>query len=90
MREPPSLRDAKSDPELRGAPLSVFLHVFDTLNPQRFEPLKVSALASDIHMDEGTAWRALAKLIERGYLERGTDEGRIGTYRIVWDRSAAA
>jgi len=85
----PALRTAAADPQIRGVPLAVYLYLVHELDPVSFKKVKVATVARAVHAKEiSTAW-AIRRLVAAGYLERGPQEERCGTYRLVWTVPAA-
>lgn len=86
----PAFNDAKDDHELRGSPLTVYLHLLDELSPVQWRQLKQVALASRLGYSERTIRDALDVLAARGYLERDEDTpahaGTSRRFRLVYSR----
>lgn len=87
----PAVEAAERDPELRGYPITALKAMLTVLDIQEFRPVKQLWLTSELRCSEKTVERAIGKLIERGYLERGPvvpTEAR--TYRLRFSRSTSA
>lgn len=83
----PALRDAATDPTLRGAPREVLLLLHAGLDLVDYRPVKAWVLASAIGCRPQTAARALRRLVEEGYLDAGPITTRnVGTYRLYATR----
>jgi DNA-binding IclR family transcriptional regulator len=89
----PAFDDAKHDRELRGSPLSIYLHLLDELSPVQWREVKQLALCALLGYSESTAHRALELLTSRGYLERdesaAVKAGAATRYRLVYSRPDA-
>lgn len=87
----PAYRDAKCDRALRGAPLTVYLDLLDTLTVEHYRPLPQLALCVRLGYSERTVRWALRLLTRGGYLRRraGRSNGP-REYRLVYERTPMA
>jgi DNA-binding IclR family transcriptional regulator len=87
----PAFADAKDDRELRGSPLTVYLHLLDELSPVQWREVKQVALCHRLGYSERTIRDALDLLAERNYLERDADTpanaGTARRFRLVYSRT---
>lgn len=85
----PLIAQARADLELVGWRLNVLLTLAEVLlDVHEFRRVKKDALAHLVGCDGATAVRALAALVERGYLDRR--ESIDGPeYRLFWTRRGA-
>ncbi len=84
----PAYDDARTDSQLLGHPLSVYLYlVHDYLSPVEWRPLKHEALALHCQCSTDTIARTLAVLSGLGYIERSEcTPGEVRDYRLVYSR----
>lgn len=80
--ENPLFWTALRDRELRGAARDVLIVLGDLLVPDAFIPVKHSGIEAATGIADATVADCLAKLIARGYLERGARSGKLWTYRF--------
>ena len=80
-----TMRRAAADPAIRGAPLSIYVLLNHELDTVEYRPVKVSALATELHLKTVTAAQALTRLVSAGYLERGGKIDRVRSYRLKWE-----
>jgi predicted transcriptional regulator len=86
----PRLHDAARDRDLRDSALRVYLTLIYDLSPVEWRPVKHLALAKHLEISESTIERAIASLLQRGYLEAGTrTPGSPQHYRLVYSRKVA-
>ena len=80
--------DAIDDPRLTMPERKVYRAALRALSYYKPQPLKVRALARGIRnrqgqpMNPSTVWRAIERLLECGYLEKGPKQGRRSTYLL--------
>ena len=92
----PSYHAAKRDRALRGAPITIYLELLDTLTVEHFLPLKQLSLCVELGYSERTVRNVLWTLTKRGYLERRAGalncphEYRLEFKRRVVDRQPTA
>jgi predicted transcriptional regulator len=80
---PSALSLAKSDKRLRGAPLAVYVWCLESLDAYEYRPVKIVALAHELHMAKETAIFALRRLCAAGYIARGDrPNGEARHYRV--------
>jgi DNA-binding GntR family transcriptional regulator len=83
----PAFQDAKNDRDLRGAPMTVYLHLLDMLHPMEWREVKQLALGSELGVSDRHLRRALDTLTARGYLERQPIQpSSPRLYRLVYSR----
>jgi predicted transcriptional regulator len=81
---PSSLSQANADPRLRGAPLAVYVWCLEHLDVFEFRPVKIALLQHELRIKEVTAYDAMKRLSEAGYLARGHRPSRgVRTYRLL-------
>lgn len=81
---PSALEQANGDARLRGAPMAVYVWAFSNLDTMEYRPVKILALAANLHMAKETAVFALRRLCEAGYLARGPrPHGEARRYRLL-------
>jgi len=93
----PLIAQARADLELVGWRLNVLLTLaHELLDVHEYRRVKTEALARFAGCNQATAVRALAALVERGYLDRrDADDGRAPLgypqpeYRLFWTRADA-
>ena len=86
----PAFQDAKEDRDLRGSPMTVYLHLLDVLHPMEWRELKQLALCQELKLSESTVIRALNTLAANGYIERETGivaTNRARRWRLIYARS---
>lgn len=87
----PAIAQAERDPALRGMPIVAYHNLLDVLDVHEFRPVKQLWLVSQMRCSEKTVERAMAKLVQAGYLERGpVRPTEVRTYRLVFSRARAA
>lgn len=88
----PSLYDAADDAELRDSALRVLYYLaYKQLDPVEWRAVKHLALATHLKLSVATIDRAIASLIQRGYLEAGTrTPGSPQVYRLIFSRTKVA
>lgn len=74
---------AATDPDLRPRDLGVYVLLYAQLDTQTYRPLKQSWLGRQVSMHRVSALRAIARLVNAGYLELGPAEGQAHTYRLT-------
>ena len=79
---PTCLVQAARDTSLRGVTLALYIVLFERLDFIEPRPAKLSALAKQTGVKKSNVSRAFARLIQRGYLTRGPDDGHRKTYRL--------
>lgn len=84
---PPAVSDALVDPALAGPTREVFLCCLHHLDVARHRALKVEGIAVSLTLRRATVIRALGRLVELGYLDRGARVGALWSYRLVWARA---
>lgn len=80
MSENPIFRQAQRDLELGRLELAIYDWLRDRLDFVVFRPLKVAEIEMVVQRSKEPVVRALAKLTERGYLERGPREYSRGPF----------
>lgn len=87
----PALADLPKDASLTGAPTRVYLQLLQELDPIEYRAVKNWALAKGLGMKPQTIGRAIALLVERGYLVAGEWTRSTGrTYRVIYTRRSGA
>lgn len=86
----PAFFTAMQDRELKGAPREVYVWCHEHLDVVRHRAVKHSAIESALSINDATVACAISRLLERGYLERGTRDGRLWTYRLVYSNPDTA
>lgn len=80
----PALIAAAKDERLRVSSALVLMIMHVDLDYWEFRPVKLNTVRLRTGMAKGTAWKAIAQLIARGYLEEGPrDGGKQRSYRLV-------
>ena len=80
---PAPLSRAACDPRLRGAPLAVYVWCLTHLDTLEYRPVKILALAADLHIAKDSAIFALRRLCAAGYLAKGPrPKGEARHYRL--------
>ncbi len=80
----PALRDATTDPALRGWPIHVLVYLHGELDMGEDRYITAWWIAEQIGAKRRTVSHALRLLVERGYLRRGKPgEANAGSYRLV-------
>ena len=83
----PALRDASTDPRLRGTPLHVLLFLHGILDIGEDRYVKAWFVAQQIGAKRANVSRALQLLVSLGYLRTGKKiEANIRSYRLVATR----
>lgn len=75
---------AMQDPALRGAPREIYLWLHERLDVVEFRAVKVAEIETGLAMRKTTVREAVALLVHLTYVDRGTREGRIWTYRLFY------
>lgn len=92
----PAYHAARRDRALRGAPITIYLELLDTLTVEHFLPLKQLSLCVELEYSERTVRNVLWTLTKRGYLERKAgslncpNEYRLEYRRRTGDRQSIA
>lgn len=85
---PKALLTAATDPELRPGDLAVYVHLHEHLDYLTYRRLKQKWLARVLHLDRSTLSRAMARLLDGGYLELCPEDsggrGAASRYRIPY------
>lgn len=82
----PAFASAMQDRTLRGNPRDVYVWCHENLDPVDFRPVKHADIELALAMEDSSVADAIARLVERGYLARGSRDGRLWTYRLVYSR----
>lgn len=82
----PAFVQALQDRDLRGHPRDVYIWCHEHLDTQDFRPVKHSVIESALQINSVSAGRAVRRLLDRGYLQRGDRAGRLWTYRLRYSR----
>lgn len=83
----PAYQIAVYDQSLRGAPIIVYLHLLNELDPIAWREVKHLALAARLDYHEDTISDALDTLTGQGYVERQPrTPGAPRLYRLVYSR----
>ena len=80
----PAFMSAMQDPTLRGHPREVYIWLHENLDIREFREVKQSVIETDLGLRDSTVYRALTRLVERGYLDPGPIQGRIRSYRLFY------
>lgn len=92
----PAYYAARRDRALRGAPLTIYLELLDTLTVEHFLPLKQFSLCVELEYSERTVRNSLKLITKRGYMQRRRgptncpDEYRLEFRRRTGDRQSIA
>jgi DNA-binding MarR family transcriptional regulator len=78
-----TLKRAAGDARLDGAPLKVYVYLNHELDLTEFRPVKVRAIANELHLKMPTTSIALRRLVETGYIQAGPKVDRVHSYRLL-------
>lgn len=85
----PALRDAASDPDLRGSDVRIYLFLInEVLDFYEWRPVKQVYVASKIDIGQTSVSEALQRLVAGGYLQRADHHEDGAYYRLVYSRTA--
>lgn len=83
----PRAQSLAEDLRVRGAPIVVYLHLLNELDPVHFRPVKQAVLALRLQLSERWIRQALNILVAQGYIEREREHpNETVRYRLVWSK----
>lgn len=72
------------DPALRGHAREVYIWFHEHLDVVDFRPVKHSVVEMGLAMKDSSVADAITRLLGRGYISRGSKDGQVWTYRLVY------
>lgn len=82
----PAFFSALQDKALRGNARDVYLWCHEHLDIVEYRPVKHAIIESALSIKDSSVADAVARLIERRYLDCGPRDGRVVTYRLFYSR----
>lgn len=86
----PAFVSAMQDRLLRGNPREVYIWCHENLDVIEYRIVKHSVLETELGLRDSSIADAIARLVTRGYLDRGPRSGRLASYRLFYSRSGKA
>lgn len=80
----PAYVTAMQDRSLRGHARDVYLWMHEHLDVVEYRAIKHVIVERDLGMEDTAVARSIHRLVAAGYLSRGTREGKLWTYRLVY------
>lgn len=82
MTLPQTLVVAARSGKLHGSTLAVLIELHEWIGTDEYRTVKAWCIAERLHVDRAQVYRALATLLELGYVEQGEQLGTARTYRL--------
>jgi predicted transcriptional regulator len=77
------------DPALRGNPRELYVYFHERLDVLQYRAVKHSEIGSALRLEDSSVAKAIARLLDCGYIERGAKDGQVCTYRLIYSKLPA-